>query len=125
MSASTPVVIALTVGAVAAILLLAWLIWGLRRVVTGVSHRPDREGEDDALRAVPSGVSLQSIRGIGPATEERLRREGIQSVEDLANLDFEAFEQLRTAIGRRPEQVSWLSEARRLSGTEQRPPEIG
>jgi predicted flap endonuclease-1-like 5' DNA nuclease len=124
-SASTPVVIALTVGAVAAILLLAWLIWRLRRAIAGVSHGPDRAVEDDALRAAPSGARLQSIRGIGPATEERLRGQGIQSVEDLANLDFEAFEQLRTAIGRRPEQVSWLSEARRLSGTEQPPPEIG
>lgn len=124
MTASTPVVIALTVGAVAAILLLAWLVWGLRRAVSGTSRRPGVAVEDVATRGGATRAPLQSIRGIGPATEERLREQGIQSVEDLANLDFEAFEELRTAIGRRPEQVSWIADARRLSGTNQQTPEI-
>ena len=131
---STPVVIALTTAAFVVTVLLAWLVLTLRRPRGVAEPDPGDETPRAAERGpaptpaapvpTPTNANLRSIRGIGPATEARLNEHGIQSVDDLANLDFEAFEELRTAIGRRPEQMSWIAEARRLTGHGMTEPEI-
>ncbi len=125
---STPVVIALTTAAFLATVLLAWLVLSLRRGTSPEDGEADELTPSEATHAgapeQTAAASLRSIRGIGPATEARLREHGIESVDDLANLDFEAFEELRRAIGRRPEQMSWIAEARRLSPTGKTEPEI-
>ena len=137
---STPVVIALTTAAFVVTVLLAWLVLTLRRPRGVAEPDPGYETRKAAERGpapaaaapaptptptpTPTTASLRSIRGIGPATEARLSEHGIRSVDDLANLDFEAFEELRSAIGRRPEQMSWIAEARRFTGHGVTEPEI-
>jgi predicted flap endonuclease-1-like 5' DNA nuclease len=60
---------------------------------------------------------LKLISGIGPATEEKLRRQGIFRFEDLASLDQSRLDDIRRAAGISPnltEKYDWIGQARNL-----------
>ncbi len=80
------------------------------------------EGPDDAGEAqgasdsAPDEPAFQSIKGIGPAMEERLREAGVTSIAQMADWtddDVEALAPQLSVTSERIRNQEWVEQARR------------
>ncbi len=79
----------------------------------------DLRARPQAATGVEEALRLQAISGIGPKLERDLRRFGVHTLEQLAELDDEAVDALDAALGEfrgRMRRDDWVGQARRLLG---------
>ncbi|MDJ0916792.1 MAG: helix-hairpin-helix domain-containing protein [Woeseiaceae bacterium] len=72
---------------------------------------------NDMVAAEPDD-SLRLVRGIGPATNRRLSKQGFRNLADLANASPEDLERIEETVkGARGQTDNWQRQARELLGT--------
>jgi predicted flap endonuclease-1-like 5' DNA nuclease len=72
----------------------------------------------------PTSPAFASIKGIGPALEQRLRASGVTSVAQVAAWSDEDIERLAPGLKVTPERIrreSWVEQARAVTGEGQAP----
>jgi large subunit ribosomal protein L21 len=75
---------------------------------------------DDALDVEAAEPGFRSIRGIGPAMEDRLRAAGVTSVAQIAAWSDSDVEAIAPRLRVTPERVrsqAWVDQARSLMGS--------